>query len=146
MKEIPLTNGGVAIVDDEDYEELAQWSWRRDPKGYAVRTTTRDHIPYAFLMHRVVANTPDGLQTDHINRRFNLRHCTGHQNMANMERENKYIGVVWKPKRKMYEARIWKDGKTVYLGQSRDIKVAAQMRNEAALRIHGDSAVLNVIE
>ncbi len=26
-KEIPLTKGHIAIVDDEDYAELMQWKW-----------------------------------------------------------------------------------------------------------------------
>jgi len=27
MKEIPLTQGKVAIVDDKDYDELNQYKW-----------------------------------------------------------------------------------------------------------------------
>jgi hypothetical protein len=152
MKEIPLTNGGAAIVDDEDYDYLMQWNWRMDHKGYAVRTTTINHVGVCFIMHRIVANTPQGMQTDHINRnkldnrRANLRHCTAHQNMANMERKNKYIGVQWKPRRGVYEASVWKGGKSVYVGQSKDIHAAAAMRNEAVKKLYGDSAVLNVIE
>ena len=37
MKEIQLTQGKVAIVDDEDFEILSQKKWRIDGKGYAMR-------------------------------------------------------------------------------------------------------------
>jgi hypothetical protein len=35
MKQITLTKGQFAIVDDEDYEWLSQWKWHV-AHGYAV--------------------------------------------------------------------------------------------------------------
>lgn len=49
MKEIPLTQGKIAIVDDCDYEYLMQWKWYYN-SGYAKR-----HSHGKILsMHRVI--------------------------------------------------------------------------------------------
>src|SRR5688572_4947824 len=90
MKEIPLTQGKVALVDDEDYEWLNRWKWTfqecKSGNGYAVRYS-RGRREY---MHRLVLNAPTGTEIDHVatgdtlnNQRTNLRVCTRAQNLAN---------------------------------------------------------------
>lgn len=95
MREIPLTMGLVAIVDDEDFERMSCWKWHafKSSSGhvYAARNSSgaggvkRRHI----FMHRVIARTPDELDTDHINgngldnRRANLRPVDRTRNMWN---------------------------------------------------------------
>ena len=34
MNKIPLTQGKFAIVDDEDYDHLMQWSWHINADGF----------------------------------------------------------------------------------------------------------------
>lgn len=87
MKYIELTQGKRAIVDDEDYDWLSQYKWFYDT-GYAV---TKKHIDgrRKTKMHRLINQTPNGLDTDHINRnrldnrRSNLRTVTHQQNLYN---------------------------------------------------------------
>ena len=65
---IPLSNGGFALVSVEDYPYLSQWKWKRHTQGYASRTTYRDGVFPAVLMHRELVEIPDGFEVDHINR------------------------------------------------------------------------------
>ncbi len=87
MKEIPLTQGKVALVDDEDYEYLTQWKWCYN--RYAVRCIGPKNHRQRIAMHQVILNPPEGLETDHIdrnklnNQRSNLRAVTRSENMQN---------------------------------------------------------------
>lgn len=91
-KTIPLTQGAVAIVDEDDYDRLVEMgSWHLSDMGYAVRRGAVEGVKCTVRMHRIVNNTPDGLVTDHINRnrldnrKINLRTVTQKLNMMNKE-------------------------------------------------------------
>lgn len=101
FKLIPLGKSGkFAIVDEEDYEWLSQWKWRLG-NGYAVRSINRKTTG----MHRVINQTPEGLETDHINRnkldnrKSNLRSATRSANSKNRALSPKNVsgcaGVSW---------------------------------------------------
>lgn len=91
MKEIPLTQGYVALVDDGDYEELSQFNWyanvQSDGRVYARRMNNRTKRQVS--MHRQIAGVP-GLVIDHINgngldnRRDNLRGVSPAENAQNI--------------------------------------------------------------
>lgn len=85
MKEIQLTNGGITLVSDEDYEWLNSYKWYKwmnqggDWYVLMVNVYTR--------MHRMIMNAPPKMKVDHINfntldnQRGNLRVVTHSQNM-----------------------------------------------------------------
>jgi len=114
-KEIPLTQGKVAIVDDADYEWLSQWKWQYH-YGYARRTAGPRLKPKRIYMHRIVLNPRPGMESDHIigdgldNRRCNLRVCTRSQNNMNAKKQvgssSRYKGVSWYKSRHRWEAYI----------------------------------------
>lgn len=65
MKEIHLTQGKVAMVDDENFEHLNQYKWCAAHDGYnwyAKRTLLRTKGKMVY-MHREIMNAPVGLQT-----------------------------------------------------------------------------------
>ncbi len=89
---IQLTKSKYAIVDADDYDFLMQWRWCIGEDGYAVRGALKsDKLEKRknILMHRVINNTPNGMETDHINgdrldnRRENLRSVSRSENQRN---------------------------------------------------------------
>jgi len=121
MKEIPLTHGKVALVDDEDFEWLNQWKWHYSKFGYAVRKPKEQ-----IYMHRFIMKPEQGLFTDHINgdkldnRKENLRICTTGENMRNRPKQSNntsgYKGVFWHKKAKRWFAKIGFMRKSIHLG------------------------------
>lgn len=158
-KEIPLTQGQVAIVDDEDHEWLSQYKWccarRRAARGVSNgKGSSRMHF-----MHNYIMSPPPGYVVDHINgdgldnRRSNLRICTQAENLRNRgkfrgKRASIYKGVSRSPKSRInpWVATIKIDGKIIRLGSFPTENDAALAYNEAALRYHGKFARLNTIK
>lgn len=150
MKEIQLTQGKVALVDDEDFEFISQWKWCFNGR-YAVRSSSRTTGRKNVQMHRVLAKVQPGFQTDHINhdkldnRKSNLRACSEIDNHYNVgKRANNtsgYKGVVAHYGK--WGAQIKKDKKHFWLGVFATKIEAALAYNEAAKRYHGDFAVIN---
>jgi hypothetical protein len=152
MKEIQLTQGKVALVDDEDYEWLNQWKWYC-AKGYACRGGKRDGKAIQVYMHREIIKTPDGMYTDHINlnrsdnRKINLRTCTLTQNICNRNLQcnntSGYRGVAWHKANKKWVAVIAVNRNKIYLGSFFDAKEAAIVYNKAAIKYFGEFACTN---
>lgn len=123
MKKIELTRGKFALVDDRDLSFLNQWKWHLSAKGYAVRKPGNKCI----FMHRVLNNTPEGLQTDHINknkldnRRKNLRTVNNQKNHFNMPLQKNstsgFVGVSWSKEKRKWYAYITLNDKMVSLGR-----------------------------
>ena len=129
MKEIKLTQGQVALVDDEDFERLNQYKWCIAFNGsnwYAARTVSIGNgNQKKVLMHREIMNAPKGVQVDHkngdglFNCKENLRFCTNQQNQFNQKnaRKNNKLGIKgtsWNKKLKKFRARIGINRKDIH--------------------------------
>lgn len=154
MKEIPLTKGKVALVDDEDFEWLNQWKWYCHSNNYACRRVTKNGKSWISYMHKEILDSPGN--TDHINgngldnRRSNLRSCTQQQNMRNQrpvrKRASKFKGVynTGKGKRKPWRAAIGDCGYK-HIGYFWTQEEAAVAYNKEATRRFGEFANLNEV-
>jgi HNH endonuclease len=154
MKEIPLTHGRVAIVDDEDFEWINQWKWHvrtcGGGKRYAYRWGQGRPQREIISMHRMILNVTSG-ECDHKdgnslnNRRSNLRSCTHAQNVRNRGvQKNNSLGLKGVCRsRDKFRAYISYEGKTINIGHFLNSTDAAIARDEYAKRLHGEFARLN---
>ena len=157
MKEIKLTQGKVALVDDEDFEKLSRYKWCAYKNGhvfYAQSTVPRNKKTVFLNMAHLVLPPPVGMCIDHIdrngcnNQKHNLRVCSKSQNGANSESYtgiSKYKGVCWSFYHKKWMSRIMLERKRTQLGYFKSEKEAALVYNVAAVRYFGEFARLNVI-
>ncbi len=157
MKEISLTQGKVALVDDGDYEYLNQWKWfahkYKNNKWYAERSEGWGVFEKKIRMHRIITNAPTGMEVDHKdnnglnNQRQNLRVCTKSQNIANTNKiantTSKFKGVSWRSDSKKWKAQIEVNKKAINLGSYSDPEEAARVYDDAATKYYGEFAKLN---
>lgn len=138
MRTISLSQGMVAIVDDEDYSELITHKWFAIKQGsgiwYAARNSPWVKGKHRLIrMHREIIGTPNGMDTDHINgngldnRRENLRVVTHRVNTQNrhQNKSSKYPGVVKDCQSGKWIAQIRVNGIRRYLGRFETEEVAA---------------------
>lgn len=155
---IPLTQGKVALVDEQDYARVAKYKWRVKKGGggrpYAARVVRMPNGKRRLiLLHRFIMHPPAGVQIDHVNgdgldnRRCNLRYANGSQNQANRHdlatNTSGFRGVTFHRQRGKWQAQIKVDGKNHYLGLFTSPEAAAAAYDEKAGEYFGEYARLN---
>ena len=165
---IPLCKGGKPIpglfakVDAADYPWLSKYRWyvlgRRQKKPYARTSFPIPGGAAVMYMHRWILGAEQPV--DHINgdgldnRRCNLRVATLRKNNWNVPKRltrsgkpasSKFKGVYRPANSKKWWAKITHDGKRQVLGQFDTEEEAARVYNEAAARLFGEFAFMNVL-
>lgn len=154
MREIPLTKGYVALVDDEDYEWVSQHEW-------CVLTSSQSDAVYAqrhgdsgsrggpkVLMHREIMGATGDELVSHRNLRgldnqkLNLRKCNPSQiRAARRVFKNNRCGMKGvSPNGKGFSSTICFNGKRISLGTYPSIELAAAKYLAKAKELYGDFA------
>jgi hypothetical protein len=155
MKEIELTRGQVALVDDCDYDLLSRRSWtavKANSRFYAAHYYRDNGKCRSIHMHRFLLNPLPGLVIDHIdgnplnNRRSNLRIATHQQNLFNQRGRSKsgFKGVrLIKNPANPFVAFITINGKMRHIGVYPTAELAAMAYDRRAIELRGEFAFLN---
>jgi AP2 domain len=164
MKEVQLSKGHVALIDDEDLERVLKFKWHahvdsKNEKVYAARSYYRKKgkEKQPSSMHRfLLGELNPKILIDHEdgdglnNQKHNLRRSTPQLNQANknIQRDNisGYKGVTWDKVAKKWTASIGVDMKKLWIGRFSDKEIAAKAYDKAAIKHFGIFAVLNFKE
>lgn len=151
MKTIQLTQGQVALVDDDDYEWLSQYKWyaRWDKYTKSYYAARAEYFPIrkTVYMAREVAKTPKGMICDHINhdtldnRKENLRNVTNSQNLMNRKgaaSNNKLGERCVRKERNGFRVQVSVGGKYVFNKTFRTLPDAIVARDDALKQYHGE--------
>ena len=146
MKEILLTQGKTALVDDCDFETLNQHRWcatKRRHTYYAIRNVRFNGKWTMIYLHRAVLGLTDPkVSVDHINgygldnRRENLRIATNAQNQANQRPQvgctSTWRGMCFDKSYGKWKAQIGNGTSSKYLGRYHRELLAAHRYDRAA--------------
>ncbi|MFZ2809454.1 MAG: HNH endonuclease signature motif containing protein [Desulfosalsimonadaceae bacterium] len=160
MKEIELTQGKVALVDDADFEYLSQWKWHAAKQPCKARDTfyAKRNVSLgggkqkSLYMHvAIVGECPVGYERDHKdgnglnNQRDNLRLVTHRQNAQNLhvDKSSRYPGVFIEKRRKSkWRAQVNIEGDIKFIGNFRTERLAFDAYRRAVESI-GETVVQN---
>jgi hypothetical protein len=154
-REIPLSKGFVAIVDDQDFERFGHVKW------FVVLTRSNQYAERGngkggrVKLHRLILDAPPGVLVDHIDgdslncTRANLRLCSYTQNNRN-RRPNRKCKTGLKGAEALpygrYRATIWLGSRRTHLGIFDTDIEAARAYDRAAIEHYGRFARLNYPE
>jgi len=147
MKEIPLTQGKIAIVDDSDYQSLSKHKWYAHHHRNTFYARRKEIGGKAIEMHHAIIGKPlPGKVTDHYdgnglnNRRDNLRYVTIRENSQNRHhpKESRFPGVALHKQSGLWMAQIVINGTKRYLGIRKNEEDAAFLYRNAINALGGN--------
>ena len=161
------THGEFKVLyDAEDEDKISEYTWHAAKNTTTDKFYIRAHVPHpsgdwyyrpggrrsrrqaGMPLHRLIMNTPKGMQTDHINgdtldnRKQNLRICTAAENQRNRgpTKNNKsgFKGVRWHIRDKKWCAAIRHEGINIHIGYFKDKEEAASAYDKKAIELELD--------
>jgi len=160
MKKIPVSPCYYALVDDDKYDLLSEFSWhsvitKTSRTIYAQTEKTCDGVRTRTFMHTMILGERSLTKADHRdgnglnNQGYNLRICTHKQNMQNrrlnINSKSGFKGVSWCKRTNKWRVRIQEVGNRKRLGSFTCIIKAAQAYDTEAKKRYGEFANLNFL-
>ena len=155
MAELRLSNGAIAVIDDEDLEKVSKYRWHQHNCGYSYRydhyyrkPNGRINCVKTYLHREILGLKPGQQEVDHINgdpldnRRNNLRVSNrSEQNINSVRTSSKSggRGVVRCDIRGWigWRAQLKHHGKVYYGGYYKNPRMAAFAYNGLAFKHFG---------
>ncbi len=149
MKEIALTQGKIALIDDDDFERVSQHKWCAQKTKVEGLVYARSSLTLAYL-HRFIVREPDGI-VDHKDgnglncQKNNLRICDYNRNAwhRNRNRGNTGFKGVEQAKKGEWVGNWRAKVGTKYLGTFRTATEAAEAYDREATQQFGEFALTN---
>jgi hypothetical protein len=154
MQHIPLSQGQVAVVDDQDFPLLSDFRWayraeRDDRQGYAVRHHKVDGKDRLSYMHRQIMQPPAGHEVIFRNgdrldcRRENLlvvtkQEARQHHLRARSNSQSGVKGISYNPRPRTWSVDIYRNGLPRRVGTFLTLKDAQAAHQEALRRENPD--------
>lgn len=154
--EIPLTQGYVTLVDDDDAERVRAFKWQafvRPGRVYAARTARYEGERRTIYLHRWLMGASQGVQIDHKNRdtldnrrSTNLRLASCSENHANATGRGGFKGVTFDKARNKWKSQVGFRGTHLNIGRFDTEIEAARAYDRMAAHLFGQFALLNFPE
>jgi hypothetical protein len=120
MKQIPITQGQVALVDDEDYERVSKYKWQA---GWRPNICSWYAVADGNLyLHRFIMDAKADEQIGFFGSTLDCQKenliVYGGANGLQVTPNNTsgYKGVTWNKEAKKWRAQVWLNGKSIHLG------------------------------
>ena len=152
VREVPVSGGRTALIDEADYESIQHWKWSscRKRHTFAVyRAVLEQGKSRRIYLSRFIMQAPSGLFVDHENgdgldnRRDNLRLCTHTENNRHRCRPQStntsgHRGVFWERGAKKWRAQLSVNNRNVHLGMFLTVEDAGNAYRQAAVSRYGE--------
>ena len=153
MQQIALSQGQLALVDDQDFPLLSEFRWcyrpeRNGRQGYAVRHRKVDGKDRLCYLHREILPAPTEHETIFLNhdrldcRRANLRVVSKEEarqhHRVRRDSKNGVKGVRANPEGKTWSALVYRDGRCCTIGTFTSEAAASQAYESAMIRENPD--------
>lgn len=158
MKKIKLVQNKFTIVDDEDYENLSQYTWLIknvycSSKVYRIGVNLQMNKLKMFFLHREIMKISDpAIQVIHLNgdyldnQKKNLHIISQSEKQMfqkNLLKQKTLEGVFYLHSNNKYIATVSKDNIEFKLGTYRTQEEAGMAYDKAAIELYGDDVLTN---